>query len=106
VFDPRNLGKLEETMVQRLPDKAMTVHKHLASAYLSGALGAILLRLAAGAAKPGVLHVILGLIAIGAIVGAYLSVARSSADGSVMAANIVGIAVLAGVCFALVSLLV
>ena len=100
------MGKPEETMIQQLADKAMTDHKHLTRAYVSGALGAILLRVVSGAANPGVLHVILALIAICAIVGAYLCVARSNVDGGVKAANIVGVAVLAGVCFALVSLLV
>jgi hypothetical protein len=93
-------------MIQQLADKAMTDHKYLTRAYVSAALGAILMRVAAGAAKPSVFHVILALIAICAIVAAYLSVARSNADAGVKAANVVGAAVVAGVCFALVSLLV
>jgi hypothetical protein len=100
------MGKPEETMIQQLADKALIEHKHLTRAYVSGALGAILLRVVAGAANPGVLHVILVLIAVGAIVGAYLCVARSNVDGGVKAANVVGVAVVAGVFFALVSLIV
>jgi hypothetical protein len=92
-------------MIQQLADKAMTDHKYLTRAYVSGAVAAILLRVAAGAATPSVFHVILALIAICAIVGAYLSVARSNADGGVKTANIVGAAVVSGVCFALVSLI-
>ena len=46
------------------------------------------------------------LIAVCAIVAAYLFVARSKADGGVKAATIVGAAIVAGVCFELVSLVV
>ena len=77
----------------------MTDHKYLTRAYIGGAVAAILMRFAASAGKPGVLHLILALIAVCAIVGAYLSVARSNADGGLKAANIVGAAVVSGVCF-------
>ena len=86
--------------------KAMTDHKYLTRAYIGGAVAAILMRFAASAAKPSILHLILALIAVCAIVGAYLSIARSNADGGLKAANIVGAAVVALVCFALVSLIV
>ena len=65
--------------------KAMTDHKYLTRAYIGGAVAAILMRFAASAAKPGILHLILALIAVAAIVGA---------------------AVVSGLCFALVSLIV
>jgi hypothetical protein len=93
-------------MIQNLADKAMTEHKHLMSAYVSGAVAAILMRFAASAAKPGIFHLILALIAVCAIVAAYLSIARSNADGGLKAANIVGAAVVSGLCFTLVSLIV
>ena len=86
--------------------KAMTDHKYLTRAYIGGVVAAILMRFAASAAKPGILHLILALIAVCAIVGAYLSIARSNGDGGLKAANIVGAAVVSGLCFALVSLIV
>ena len=93
-------------MIQKLADKAMTDHKHLTSAYIGGAVAAILMRYAASVAKPGIFDLILALIAVCAIVVAYLSVARSNADGGLKAANIVGAAVVSGLCFSLVSLIV
>jgi len=84
--------------------KAMTDHKYLTRAYISGVVAAILMRFAASAAKPGIFHLILALIAVCAIVGAYLSIARSNVDGGLKAANIVGAAVVSGACFALLSL--
>ncbi len=93
-------------MIQDLVQKATTDHKDLTSAYISAAVAAIILRYVASVAKPGAVDVILALIAVCAIVAAYLFVARSKADGGVKAATIVGAAVVAGVCFALVSLVV
>jgi len=52
------------------------------------------------------LHLILALIAVCAVVGAYLSIARSNADAGLKAANIIGAAVVSLVCFALLSLVV
>jgi len=86
--------------------KAMTDHKYLTRAYIGGVVAAILIRFAASAAKPGMLHLILALIAVCAVVGAYLSIARSNADAGLKAANIIGAAVVSLVCFALLSLVV
>lgn len=92
--------------MQNLVQKATTDHKDLTSAYISAAVAAIILRYVASVAKPGLFEVILGLIAVGGIVAAYLFVARSNADGNLKAATIVGAAVVAGVFFELVSLIV
>jgi len=93
-------------MIQDLVQKATTDHKDLTSTYISAAVAAIILRYVASVAKPGGVDVILALIAVCAIVAAYLFVARSRADGGVKAATIVGAAIVAGVCFTLVSLIV
>jgi hypothetical protein len=93
-------------MIQDLVHKATTDHKDLTSAYVSAAVAAIILRYVASVAKPGAVDVILALIAVCAIVAAYLFVARSNADGGVKAATIVGAAIVAGVFFELVSLVV
>jgi hypothetical protein len=82
----------------------MTDHKYLRNAYISGAVAAIILRYVASVAKPGTVHAVLALIAVCGIVGAYLYVARADSEPGMKAANIVGAAVVAGVCFALVSL--
>lgn len=93
-------------MIQDLVQKATTDHKDLTSAYVSAAVAAIILRYVASVAKPGGVDVILALISVCAIVAAYLFVARSKTDGGVKAATIVGAAVVAGACFALVALVV
>jgi hypothetical protein len=93
-------------MVQNFVQKATTDHKDLASAYVAGAVSAIILRYVASLAKPGIVDLLLVLIAMCGIVAAYLFVARSNADAELKAATIVGAAIVAGVCFALVSLLV
>ena len=93
-------------MIQNLAQKAMTDHKYLTNAYIGGAVAAILIRYVAGVGKPGVFDLILALIAVCAIVGAYMSVARSNADAGLKAATIVGAAVVSGLCFYLVSLIV
>ena len=93
-------------MIQNLVKKATTDHKDLTSAYVSGAVAAIIMRYVTSVAKPGIGDVVLALIAVCGIVGAYLFVARSNADPGLRAATIVGVAIVSGVCFALVSLLV
>ena len=65
----------------------MTDHKYLTHAYIGGAVAAILFRLWPASEKPSVFDLILALIAVCAIVGAYLSVARSNADAGLKAAN-------------------
>ena len=93
-------------MIQNLAQKAMTDHKYLTHAYIGAAVAAILIRYVASVGKPGMFDLILALIAVCAILVAYLSVARSNADASLKAGTIVGAAVVAGVCFYVVSLLV
>jgi hypothetical protein len=93
-------------MIEKLAQKAMTDHKTLAGAYVSGAVAAIIMRYVASVSSPGIVHLILALIAVGGIVGAYLCVARSNAEAGLKAATIVGAAVVSGLFFALVSLLV
>ncbi len=92
-------------MIQKLAEKAMTDHRHLTGAYISGAVAAIIMRYAASASSPGIVHAVLALIAVAGIVGAYLCVARSNAEEGVKAVTIVGAAVVGGVFFVLVSLL-
>ena len=92
-------------MIRGPAQEATSDHKHLAGAYISGAVAAIIMRYVASVAKPGFLHLILALIAVCGIVGAYLFVARSNADPGLKAGTIVGAAVVSGLCFALVSLL-
>jgi hypothetical protein len=93
-------------MIQKLAEKAMSDHKHLTGAYVTGAAAAIIMRYVASVSGPGVIHLILALIAVGGIVGAYLFVARSEAEPGLKAATIVGAAVVSGIFFALVSLIV
>jgi hypothetical protein len=93
-------------MIQNLAEKATTDHRDLTSACGSAAVAGIVLRYVTSVAKPGGLEVLLALIAVCALVGAYLFVARSKADGAVKAATVVGAAVVGGIGFALVSLVV
>ena len=93
-------------MIQSLVEKATTDHKDLTTACVCAAVAGIILRYVASVTKPSGLHVILALIAVGALLATYLSVARSKADGGVKAGAVVGAAVVGGICFTLVSLLV
>jgi hypothetical protein len=93
-------------MIQNLVEKATTEHRDLTSACVSAAVAGIVLRYVTSVAKPGGVEVVLALIAVCALVGAYLFVARSKAEGGVKAATVVGAAIIGGVCFAVVSLLV
>jgi Flp pilus assembly protein TadB len=92
-------------MVQELPQKATSDHKHLTAAYVSGALATIVIRYVASVGHPSIVHAVLALLALAGFVAAYLLIARSSAEPGVKAGTVVGAAVVSGVCFALVSYL-
>ena len=92
-------------MVQELLKKATTDHKHLLGAYVSGALSTIVIRYVASVGHPSFVHVVLALLAVVGFVGAFLLIARSSAEPAVKAGTVVGAAVVSGLCFVLVSYL-
>ena len=92
-------------MAQTFAQKATTDHKELTTAYVSAAVATVLIRYVASVDRPGIPHLILALIAVCGIVGAYLSIARSNASEQLKAGTVIGAAVVSGVCFALVSFL-
>jgi|GraSoiStandDraft_44_1057316.scaffolds.fasta_scaffold362153_1 hypothetical protein len=92
-------------MVQELLQKATTDHKDLLGAYASGALATILIRYVASVGHPGIVHVVLALLAVVGFVTGFLLIARSSVEPAVKAGTVIGAAVVSGLCFALVSYL-
>src|ERR1700694_5779342 len=62
-----------------LAQKAMTEHRDLTGVFIAGIVAAILMRYATAAAAPAALHAVLAVAASGAIVYAYLLLARSRA---------------------------
>ncbi len=83
-------------MAGTVTGKAMSEHKELAAVYVCAAIAAIMIRYVASVQKPGVFDAILALLAVGAIVGAYLSVARSDAGVALKAGTIISAAVVGG----------
>jgi hypothetical protein len=61
----------------------------LLNACVSGLGAAILMSYVAHVAKPGIIHVLLALVAVAAIVGAYLFVARSKVEAEWKATTII-----------------
>ena len=92
-------------MVQDLLQKATTDHKDLLGAYASSALATIVIRYVASVGHPGIVHVVLALLAVVGFVSAFLLIARSSVEPAVKAGTVMGAAVVSGLCFALVSYL-
>ena len=92
-------------MVRELLQKATTDHKDLIGAYVSSALATIVIRYVASVGHPSFVHVVLALLAVVGFVGAFLLIARSSAEPAVKAGTVVGAAVISGLCFVLVSYL-
>jgi hypothetical protein len=92
-------------MVQELLQKATTDHKDLLGACASGAVATILIRYVASVGHPGIVHVVLALLAVVGFVAGFLLIARSSVEPAVKAGTVIGAAVVSGLCFALVSYL-
>jgi uncharacterized membrane protein YjjP (DUF1212 family) len=92
-------------MAQDLLQKATSDHKDLLGACVSGALATIVIRYVASVGHPSIVHVVLALLAVVGFVGAFLLIARSSAEPAVKAGTVVGAAVVSGMCFVLVSYL-
>jgi hypothetical protein len=92
-------------MVQELLKKTTSDHKDLLGAYVSGALATIVIRYVASVGHPSIVHVVLALLAVAGFVTAFLLIARSSAEPGVKGGTVIGVAVVSGLCFALVSYL-
>ena len=84
----------------------MSERHDVSGAYASGAAAAIVIRYVASVAHPVFGHAVLALFAVLGVLAAYLLIARSGLDETQKAANIIGAAVVAGICFAIVSYLV
>jgi hypothetical protein len=92
-------------MAQDLFQKATTDHRDLTAAYVSSALATIFIRYVASVGRPGFVHMVLALLSVAGIVGAFLLIARSSAEPALKAGTVVGAAVVSGLCFAVVAYL-
>ena len=93
-------------MARQQAQKPINERHDLIGAYVCSAVAAILIRYVASVGHPGSGHAVLALLAVAGVVAAYLLIARSDTDENQKAANIVGAAVIAGICFAIVSWLV
>jgi hypothetical protein len=83
----------------------MHEHKDLLTACISAGIAAILMAYVVTVQKPAAFHLILALASVGAITWAYLLVGRSSATSEQKAGAIVGAAIVAGICFEIVTYL-
>jgi hypothetical protein len=83
----------------------MSVHQGVVCAYGSGALSVIIMRYAANVVHPTFGHAVLALFAVAGILAAYLLIAGSNLAPGQKAANIIGVAVVAGICPAIASFL-
>jgi FtsH-binding integral membrane protein len=88
-----------------LMEKATSEYKDLTSAAACAAAAGILLGYVAGVAKPGGGHLLLALVALAAIVWAYMLVGRSQAEAEWKAGTIIGSGVIGLICLLLVSAL-
>jgi len=79
---------------RQLIKKAQTEHKDLVGACISAVVAALVMAYVISVAKPGVVQLVLAILAVGAIVWAYMLVARSPADAAWKAATVVGAAVI------------
>ena len=70
----------------------------LIRAFITGVAAAIIMSYVASVAKPGIIHLVLGLMSVCVIVAAYLLVARSTVDAAGKTAAIVGTGVVGGLC--------
>lgn len=72
--------------------------KDLILAFISAVVASFLLGIVANVTKPSLLHLILALIGVGAIIAAYLFVARSVVDERAKAAAAVGTGIVSLLC--------
>ena len=66
--------------------------RDLTRAFISGIAAAIIMSYVTSVAKPSIIHLVLALIAVCAIVAAFLLVARSKIDAAGMVATVIGTA--------------
>jgi hypothetical protein len=89
-----------------LARKAMTEHRDLVGVFIAGIVAAVLMRLATGVAQPAGIHALLAVVAVGALVCGYLLLGRSQAEAEEKLAAVAATAVVAGLCFQLLTLLI
>ena len=70
----------------------------LIRAFISGVAAAIVMSYVASVVKPSIIHLVLALMAVSAIVAAYLLVARSTVDAAGKTAAIIGTGVVGALC--------
>jgi hypothetical protein len=93
-------------MAQNTVTKSLASHQDLVAAYIVGALSAIDIRYVASVSHPAVSHLILALFAVAGFLAAYLLIAQSQVDPATKGGTVIGVAVVAGMCFAIVSYLI
>jgi uncharacterized membrane protein YeiB len=81
-------------------EKVIADHQDILCAYASSALAAILIRYVASVRHPVYGHLLLALMAVCGILAAYLLIAQSKVEPNTKAANVIGAAIVAGICFA------
>jgi hypothetical protein len=88
-----------------LAQKAMTEHRDLTGVFIAGIIAAVLMRYVTAVATPAAIHAVLAVVAAGAIVCAYLLLARSKVSPEWKLVAAVAAAVVSAVCFRLLSML-
>jgi hypothetical protein len=89
----------------RLAQKAMTEHRDLTGACIAGIVAAILMRFATAGGHPTAFHAVLAIASVGSIVCGYLLLARSTVIAEWKLAALLGTAVVAVLCFRLLTML-
>jgi hypothetical protein len=79
--------------------------RDLISAGVCGLVAALVMSYVANVSKPGVAHVLLAVIGLGAILGGFLFLARSNAEPEWKAATAIGVGLVSVLCFVLLSML-
>jgi hypothetical protein len=92
-------------MAHELFQRTTSGHKDLIGAFVSSAFAAIIIRYVASVGQPSIAHLVLALIAVAGFLAAFLLIGRSNVEPGIKAANVIGAAVVAGACFALVGYL-
>ena len=85
--------------------KATTDHKDLTGVFISAIVAAIIMRYVTAVTGPGAVHAVLAVVAVGAIVCAFVLLAKSKATAEWKLLALVGAAVVSGLCFALLTTL-
>ena len=88
-----------------LAQKAMTEHRDVTGVFIAGIVAAILMGYVAAVAQPAAIHAVLAVASAGAIVYAYLSLARSTVSPEWKLAALLGTAIVSAACFRLVTML-